>query len=495
MATIKVDLDRINGEIDKRMFGGFAEHIGRVVYEGIFEPASKLSDSDGFRCDVMDAVKKISPGTLRWPGGNFASAYDWRKAIGPVGERRPVIEPVWKSVESNLFGTDEFVKYCRKIGAEPYICVNLGDGTQREAMHWLEYCNAKTGTSMADLRAKNGSDEPFGVKYWGLGNEICGNWQIGHKDAKTYAADALEFAKVMRQIDPDIELIAAGGIHMRMGFDQIERNWDRVILEKLAGVIDHVGLHFYARKLPVSPDEEVKFRDFMSEPEWFEDTVSILRGEIDKAMYHMSEKEKRDIKITVDELGIWYKGFDQIYNLEDVLVAGGLLNTILNNADIVSFFNYAQIANVIGPIFTKDDDLFLQTIYYPLELYARLASGNALDLFVNAPTFDTEFRKGLPLLHASASHDRETGVMTLFVVNRDPSSDIEADIINQNGYWPKKCEVHEINGPTLDAENSFENKTNICIMSKEVEIDPETTSFSYSFPAHSITALTLTLNG
>jgi len=476
------------------MFGGFAEHIGRVVYKGIYEPESKLSDSDGFRTDVMEAVKKISPGTLRWPGGNFASAYDWRNAIGPAEERKTVIEPVWKFLEMNenepnTFGTDEFIKYCRKIDTEPYICVNMGDGTQREAMHWLEYCNGEAGTSMADKRVENGSPEPYNVKYWGLGNEICGHWQVGHKDAKTYAEHALELSKVMRLIDPDIELIGAGGIFMRENFENMEKNWDRVVLEKLAGFIDHMGLHFYARKLPVSADEDVRYRDFMSEPEWFDANMQLLRGEIDKALYHIKGDQKRDIKISVDELGIWYKGFHQIYNLEDALVAGGLLNVLLNNADIVSLMNWAQVANVIGPIFTKEDDMFLQTIYHPLELYARLASGNALDLCVKSDTFDCEKLKGLPMLHASAAHDPENRTLTLFVVNRSPSTDIETEIINQNGCWESVYEVYEINGPALDSENSFENKDNVRITNKEVQVEKGVSSFKYSFPAHSVTAL------
>ena len=494
MAMIKVDVDRISGTIDKRLFGGFAEHVGNVVYDGIFEPGSPLSDSDGFRIDVMDAIRDLRPATLRWPGGNFASAYDWSKAVG--AERKPVVEPVWQSVwpkpEYNTFGTDEFVKYCKKVGAEPYICVNMGDGTQREAMQWVEYCNSTAGTEIADKRAKNGVAEPYGVKIWGLGNEICGEWQIGYKDANTYAAAALEYAKAMRLIDPSIELVAVGGIYMRLNFEQMERNWDRIVLEKLAGVVDHIGLHFYARKLPVSTDENVRYRQFMGEVEWLETDIQMLRGEIVKAEYHQPLKNKRPVRIAVDELGIWYKGFEQVYNLEDALVAAAMLNVLLNNADIVSMFNWAQVANIIGPLVTRKDDMFLQTIYHPLELYARLVSGNALDLFVDSPVFDTDVSGGLPLLHASAAHNPESNTVTVFVVNRDPEIDISADIVCQNGQWGREYEVHEINGPSLDAENSFDKKT-VCTETKKLSFNSACDVFSYTFPAHSVTAITMTL--
>ena len=494
MATIKVDTDRIRGTVDKRLFGWFAEHIGRVVYNGIFEPGSPLSDDDGFRTDVMDAARALHPGTLRWPGGNFASAYDWRKGVG--AERKPVMEPVWQSVwqesEPNTFGTDEFIKYSKKIGAEPFICINMGDGSQREAMQWVEYCNGKAGTDVADMRVKNGAAEPHGVKYWGLGNEICGEWQVGYKDASTYATAALEYAKAMRLVDPAIELIAVGGIYMRLNFEKMERDWDRIVLEKLAGVIDHIGLHFYARKLPISADNDVRYRQFMAEPEWLETDIRMLRGEIEKAEYHLPQSDRRLIKIAVDELGIWYDGFDQIYNLEDALVAAGLCNTLLNNADIISFMNFAQIANVIAPIHTSKDDIFLQTIYYPLELYARMASGNALDLCVSAPLFDSDIDSGLPLLHASATHDPEKKTVTVFVVNRDPAADISTEIVCQNGYWGTVCEVSEINGPTPDAVNSYDNKNMVSTVRRDFTIIPKSAHFSYTFPAHSVTALTLT---
>jgi len=492
VAIIKIDTDRVRGAVSKRFFGFFTEHLSRILYNGIFESGSPLSDENGFRKDVLEAVKAYSPATLRWPGGNYASAYDWKKGVGPLKDRRPVYDPVWRVIEPNSFGTDEFVRYCRLVDAEPYICINLGDGTQREAMKWVEYCNLKSGSETADMRVKNGAEEPYGVKLWGLGNELCGDWQLGHKDAGTYAASALEYAKAMRAVDPDIELVAAGGIHMRMGFEHIERNWDRIVLEKLAGTIDFIGLHFYARKLPGSSGEDAGYRQHMSEPEWLDKNIKILKGEIERAKYHMPGKECRDIRIAVDEVGVCVEP-EHFSDLQDALVSACLLNTLINNADVVDFCSYTSISNVFAPIFTSPDDMVLQTIHYVLEAYTSAASANALDVFVNCPTFNCDPLDDLPLLHVSATSDEENGTVDLFVVNRDPSGEIEADIVCQNGNWCGTAEANELNGASLDSANSFDDKYNVKIKKREIPTGGRSV-LSYVFPAHSFTAIKLQSN-
>ena len=194
-ARIKIDVDRTIGEVDPLLFGNFAEHLGRMIYGGIYEEGSPLSDANGFRRDVMDAIKGLGVTILRWPGGNFASGYNWRDGIGPRDERPVRMELAWHALESNRFGTDEFLRYAEAIGAEPYICVNLGLGTIDDARYWVEYTNGAQHTFWADRRRKNGRDAPYNVKYWALGNEIDGPWQLGHKNAETYATFALEAAK------------------------------------------------------------------------------------------------------------------------------------------------------------------------------------------------------------------------------------------------------------------------------------------------------------
>src|SRR5215510_10656739 len=209
-ARIKIDIDRTIGEVDPHLFGNFAEHLGRMIYGGIYEEGSSLSDKDGYRKDVMEAVKQLNVSILRWPGGNFASGYNWTDGIGPKDQRPVRMDLAWNALEPNRFGTDEFLRYCELIKTEPYICINLGLGTIDDARHWVEYCNEPRHTFWADQRRKNGRDEPYKVTYWALGNEIDGPWQLGHKSAEEYAKFALEAAKAMRAVDHSIKLVASG---------------------------------------------------------------------------------------------------------------------------------------------------------------------------------------------------------------------------------------------------------------------------------------------
>ena len=209
-ARIKIDTDRVVGEVHPHLFGNFAEHLGRCIYGGIYEEGSPLADADGYRKDVMEATRGLGVTLLRWPGGNFVSGYNWKDGIGPRADRPVRPEGAWGALEPNRFGTDEFLRYCERLGVEPYICINAGLGSIEDAREWVEYCNESRDTYWAQQRRKNGRDKPYAVKYWGLGNEIDGPWQLGHKNADDYVKFALESAKAMRRVDPQIKLIASG---------------------------------------------------------------------------------------------------------------------------------------------------------------------------------------------------------------------------------------------------------------------------------------------
>src|SRR5438270_7161836 len=237
MARIRVDLDRTIGNVDRRIFGAFIEHLGRCIYGGIFDEGSPLSDARGFRTDVLDAIKPLRPPLLRWPGGNFASGYHWIDGIGPVDQRPRRVELAWASEEPNRFGTDEFIAYCRGMGAEPFVCINMGTGTLDEAQAWVEYCNSTTDSYWANLRRTNGHPEPYRVRYWGLGNEMYGEWQIGSMSAPEYVAAARRFAKLMLKTDPTLELVACG----ELGYTE----WDRIVIEGLADVVRYYSIHLY----------------------------------------------------------------------------------------------------------------------------------------------------------------------------------------------------------------------------------------------------------
>jgi len=237
LARIKLDSDRRIGTLDRRVFGGFIEHLGRCIYGGVFDEGSSLSDERGYRRDVLAAAKDLRIPILRWPGGNFVSGYHWTDGIGSREGRPRKIDLAWSTEESNRFGTDEFIEYCGMLGAEPYICVNMGTGTMDEAQAWVEYCNGTGDTYWANLRRENGHEEPYNVKYWGLGNEMYGEWQIGALSAEDYVRKAREFAKVMRWTDPGIELVGCGLSGLT--------DWDRVVIEGLAPFVDYHSIHIY----------------------------------------------------------------------------------------------------------------------------------------------------------------------------------------------------------------------------------------------------------
>src|SRR3954466_4800441 len=242
-ARVKIDTERVIDDIDPKIYGNFIEHLGRCIDGGIFEEKSPLADASGFRKDVLDAAKKLNVTQLRWPGGNFSSNYNWKDGIGPRDKRPPRLEMAWGTVESNRFGTHEFLDYVEKVGSEPYICVNLGTGTWEEAQQWVEYVNSSADTAMTRLRRKNGRQEPWKVTFWGLGNEMDGPWQMGHRSADDYGKYALEAAKLMKWTDPNIKLIAAGASNFRPGVDWT--TWNRTVMDFLRDHADYLAIHMY----------------------------------------------------------------------------------------------------------------------------------------------------------------------------------------------------------------------------------------------------------
>lgn len=498
-ARIKIDLDRTIGEVNDNIYGNFVEHLGRCVYGGIWDPGSTLSDDRGFRTDVLEAVKGLNVSITRYPGGNFVSNYHWLDGVGPAEERVPRMELAWARLETNEFGTNEFMDYAREIGTEPYFAVNMGTGTIEEAQRWIEYCNVKEGPFYAELRKKHGYPEPHNIKYWSLGNEMDGFWQMGHLNAGDYCKKAREAAKLMRLTSPDIKLVAAGSSNYRPNADPDE--WNSTILRELRDVVDYIALHIYVG----NPDDN--YYNFMATPQVLEQRTQIVRGMIYEEMQKANRRGKDPIYIAWDEYNVWYRArvgddirgtraLEEHYNLEDVLVISGFLNSFVRNADIVKMANMAQLVNVIAPIFTNEEGMYKQTIYYPLELFANHVHGTSLDVFVDCETYDTERffiglgetttrQTGVPYLDVSASY--QNGEVVIAVVNRHKNEAITTDIISQTGEFSGAFEVYEVNGPDVKSTNDFD-KTEV----KTVKKDPIKTgddTFTYSFPAHSLTLL------
>ncbi len=494
-ARIKIDTERKIGEINKHLYGNFVEHLGRCVYGGIYDPGSKLADKQGFRKDVLEAVKGLNVSITRYPGGNFVSNYHWLDGVGPKEKRIPRMELAWARLETNEFGTNEFIQYAKEIGTDPYITVNMGTGTIEEAQWWVEYCNVKEGPYFAELRKKHGFSGPHKVKYWSLGNEMDGFWQMGHLNAEDYSKKAREAAKLMRLTSPDIKLIAAGSSNYRAGADP--DNWNKTILAELKNVVDYIALHIYVG----NPDNN--YYNFLSTPLVCEQRTQIVKGMIREQVAKANRDNRAPIYIAWDEYNVWYRArtdasmkgtraLEEIYNLEDALVIAGFLNVFVRNADIVKMANMAQLVNVIAPIFTSEEGIYKQTIYYPLQLFSSYVHGTSLDVFVDCETYDTERffiglgesttqQKGVPYLDVSAAYNNDEIIIN--VVNRHLTEGIKTEIISQSGKFSGEFSVYEVNGPDIKTGNTFGNEPVKSIKKPDIEING--TSFSYEFPPHS----------
>jgi alpha-N-arabinofuranosidase len=484
-ARIKIDPDRTIGAIDQKIYGNFAEHLGRCIEGGIFDEGSPLSDAQGYRKDVIEAVKGLNVTLLRWPGGNFSSNYDWMDGIGPRGQRPKRLEMAWGTVEDNRFGTHEALGYCEMLGIEPYLCANFGTGSWVEAQRWVEYINSSADTAMTQLRAKNGRVKPWKVTYWGLGNEMDGPWQMGHRSAEDYGKFALEGAKLMKWTDPSLKLVAAGSSNF--GPDADWTGWNRTVLDHLKHHIDYLSLHTYVG------NQANDYYEFLASSLLLNDRTKTAEGTIREAL--SNEPASKKIYIAWDEWNVWYRArgegkesgrriLEERYNLEDALVVATFLNTFINNAHIVKIANMAQIVNVIAPIFTSETGLFLQTIYYPLALFANNAKGVALEVFVDAPTYKSKTHDSVPYLDVSAA--RDGGTLVLSVVNRHREQAIDAEIEAEDSSFGGSYEVSEVSGPDIKAENNFDASP---VKSVKKTITGNGSRMRYSFPPHSFTMI------
>jgi alpha-N-arabinofuranosidase len=372
--------------------------------------------------------------------------------IGPRDKRPPRLEMAWGTVESNRFGTHEFLNYAEMIRTEPYVCANLGTGSWNEAQQWVEYCNSSEDTEMTRLRKQNGRAAPWKVTYWGLGNEMDGPWQMGHRSAEDYGKFALEAAKLMKWTDPNVKLIAAGASNFGAGVDWTM--WCRTVLEYLRQHADYLAMHMYVG----NPNND--FRIYIAWDEW-------------NVWYRARGNAQRGRRI-----------LEEHYNLEDALVVATFLNAFVNHAHIVKIANMAQLVNVIAPIFTSEKGLFLQTIYYPLQLFANNSKGKALELFLDSPKYKSRRFDDVPYLDASAAY--ENGSLVLNVVNRHPGQAIETEFELEDKQFAGKVAVTEVNGPDIKSENDFE-KTAVKLVERSAPADGR--KMRYSFPPHSFTML------
>ena len=435
-ANMILDKDYAIARIDPRIYGSFIEHLGRAVYGGIYEPDHPTADAEGFRRDVIDMVRKLGVPVVRYPGGNFVSGFNWEDSIGPRDQRPARLDLAWFTTETNEVGLHEFAHWARKAGSEVMYAVNLGSRGADAARNVVEYANHPSGSYWSDLRIQNGEKEPFGIKLWCLGNEMDGPWQMGHKTAAEYGRAACEAGKMMKWVDPSIELVACGSSSSEM---PTFGSWEYEMLDECYDTIDYVSLHrYYGNPTNDTPGFLARSMDLDA---FVKTVVSICDAVGGK------KHSKKKLNLSFDEWNVWYHSNEQdkevwkqgkwnralplledIYNFEDALLAGSMLITFLRNADRVKIACLAQLVNVIAPIMTRNGGgCWAQTIFYPFMHASCYGRGTSLRALVNSPVYDCRDYDAVPLIDSTAVMG-DDGSVTVFCVNRDTAEDCELSI-------------------------------------------------------------------
>jgi alpha-L-arabinofuranosidase len=432
---IVIDRDFALAPLDRRVFGTFIEHMGRCVYGGIFEPGHPTADAQGFRRDVLALTRELGATIVRYPGGNFLSGYNWEDGVGPREQRPRRLDLAWGSTETNEFGTNEFIRWCKEAGVEPMLAVNLGTRGPDEARHFIEYCNHPGGTHYSDLRRAHGFEQPHGVRFWCLGNEMDGPWQICQKTSTEYGRIAQETAKVMRWVDPGVQLTACGSSHRLM---PTYGHWEQEVLERCFEQVDCISLHQYFRN---DSNDIARYFGVIEELDSFIKEVVAIADAI-----AAKRRSPKRILLALDEWNVWYKAhtpgdlrkpgwpqaprlIEEVYNFEDALIVGGVLITLMNNADRLKVACLAQLVNVIGAIMTEPGGpAWRQTIFHPFSQASRYGQGEVLRARIQTDSYGTSEHPRLDFLLASVLHDPSTGQSTVFAVNRHTSDEMQLNV-------------------------------------------------------------------
>jgi alpha-N-arabinofuranosidase len=506
-ARALIQQPRVRTDFDRRVLGAFLEHLGRAVYTGVYQPGSPLADSSGFRTDVIREVKEAGVPIVRYPGGNFVSGYNWLDGVGPKPQRPTVLERAWNSIETNQFGTNEFIDWCRMAGTEPLLGMNFGTGSAEMAVAYVEYCNYDRGTRWSDLRRSHGFERPHNVRYWCLGNEMDGPWQIGQMQAREYGRKARDAARQMRVIDNNLQLIACGSSGTFMPQYLI---WDREVLEECYDQVDGISLHAYygntpaltgnstARFLAMNLDMDRQIREVAAVCDY----VQGLR------------RSSKRLWLSFDEWNVWYRArsgdavdghrqfapklLEEVYNLEDALLVGGFVNTLLRNADRVRIGCLAQLVNVIAPLVTNDTGVLRQSTWYPYTWALRYARGRVLDLRVESETYpitaaglQADFARNdqVPFVDVVATLDAQAGQACLLMLNRDLEGERELALEWRDITPTRVLACETLTGADLKAFNTFEQPRRVA--PQRLEAPAAGGRMTFKLPARSYTVAQL----
>lgn len=441
-AELIVDKHFVIGTVDPRLYGSFIEHVGRAVYGGIYEPGHPEANAQGFRKDVMALVRELGVPIIRYPGGNFVSGYEWEDGVGPVASRKRRLDLAWGALETNEVGTNEFAAWARSVGADVMMAVNLGTRGPADARNLIEYCNHPGGTYWSDLRRSHGQEAPHGFKTWCLGNEMDGPWQIGHKTANEYGRTALETAKLMKWVDPSIELVACGSSMRDM---PTFGEWEATVLDHTYEQVDYLSLHTYYG------NRKDDTASFVAKTLEMDDYIHSVIAVCD--YMKAKKRSKKQMMLSFDEWNVWYHSaeadrqlerwtiappqIEDIYTHEDAIVVGCMIISLLKRADRIRMACIAQLVNVIAPIMTENNGIaWRQTIFYPYLHASMYGRGVSLKPIVQSPKYDCAQFTDVPCLESAVVYDEEAGQLTIFAVNRDLTEtlEVEADLRQFAGY-------------------------------------------------------------
>jgi alpha-N-arabinofuranosidase len=447
-------------KVDPRIYGTFLEHMGRAVYSGIYEPGHEKADADGYREDVKELVRELKTPIIRYPGGNFLSGYNWEDGIGEKAKRPKRLDLAWKTVETNEVGLHEFAEWAGEVGAEVNMAINLGTRGVDAARNIVEYCNHPGGSYWSDLRRANGREEPFGIKTWCLGNEMDGPWQIGAKTAEEYGRIAAESAKVMKLVDPEIELVVCGSSFKGM---PTFASWEATVLEHTYEHVDYLSLHSYYG------NQKNDIKNYLAMSLGMDEFIKGVTAICDyiKAKKHSD----KTLCLSFDEWNIWYHSHEKdskneswqqsppiledIYNFEDALLLGCLLITLLKNCDRVKIACLAQLVNVIAPIMTeKGGAAWRQTTFYPFMQAASHGHGTVLRHNSDVPAYDCDDFKNVPFIESVVVHNSDNNEIIVFAVNRSVDEKIELTAELQGFIPDSVIEYSEISGHDLKQTNT-----------------------------------------
>lgn len=507
VTRVAIDSARYRADIDRRIFGSFLEHLGRAIYTGVYQPDSPLADRNGFRNDVIAQVKALGVPIVRYPGGNFVSGYHWLDGVGPKDQRPTVLDRAWNSLETNQFGTNEFVDWCRLVGAEPLLGMNFGTGSVEMAVNYVEYCNVNRGSRWSDLRRSHGYEQPHNVRYWCLGNEMDGPWQMGQMTGRDYGRKAVDTARQIRVIDRDVRLIACGSSGTNMPAYLV---WDREVLEECYDQVDGLSLHAYygntqaltgnstARYLAMNLDMDRQIAEAVA-------VCDYVQG--------MRRSSKR-LWLSFDEWNVWYRArngaavngnrafapklLEEVYNLEDALLVGGFINTLLRNSDRVRVACLAQLVNVIAPLVTNATGVLRQSTMYPYSWALKYARGRVLDLRIESDTYpiraaglQADFARNadVPFVDIVATLNPENGEACLLMLNRDSDAEREV-VLDWRETTPTRvlaCET--LTGNDLKAFNTFEQPQRV--VPRALDAPKPGNRMTFTLPSRSYTVLHL----